>query len=143
MERLWHTLLFSKWNAAFAWLPVESIIHDQQQEYYTAINASNDTGESTVFIEFMHSAIKASLIKAIDASGSMSNGKIDKATFRWIKIQEYLKIHDYIMNADVRELCGVTEATANRILSSFVDERKMSKYREGRHWAYSMQSYNA
>ena len=141
--RLWHTLLLSKWNAAFAWLPVESIIHDRQQEYYEAINASNDAGESTVFIEFMLSAIKASLIEAIDASGAMSDGKIDKATFRWNKIQEYLKTHDYIMNADVRELCGVSAATANRILSSFVEERKLSKYREGGHWAYSMQSYNA
>ena len=28
--RLWHTLLLSKWNPAFAWLPVESIIHDHQ-----------------------------------------------------------------------------------------------------------------
>lgn len=134
--RLWHTLLLSKWNAAFAWLPVESIIHDRQQEYYTAINASNDAGESTVFIEFMLSAIKASLIEAIDASGAMSDGKIDKATFRWNKIQEYLKTHDYIMNADVRELCGVSAATANRILSSFVEEEKLSKYREGGHWAY-------
>jgi Fic family protein len=34
--RLWHTLLLSKWNPAFAWLPVESIIHDRQQEYYVA-----------------------------------------------------------------------------------------------------------
>jgi len=134
--RLWHTLLLSKWNAAFAWLPVESIIHDRQQEYYDAINASNDAGESTVFIEFMLSAIKASLIEAIDASGAMSDGKIDKATFRWNKIQEYLKTHDYIMNADVRELCGVSAATANRILSSFVEEEKLSKYREGGHWAY-------
>lgn len=136
--RLWHTLLLSKWNAAFAWLPVESIIHDRQQEYYTAINDSNDAGESTVFIEFMLSAIKASLIEAIDASDEMSDGKMDKATLRWNKIQEYLKTHDYIMNADVRELCGVSAATANRILSSFVEERKLSKYREGGHWAYKL-----
>ena len=139
--RLWHTLLLSKWNSAFAWLPVESIIHDRQQEYYAAINASNDTGESTIFIEFMLSAIKASLIEAISTSDEMSDGKMDKATLRWNKIQEYLKTHDYIMNADVRELCGVSAATANRILSSFVKERKLSKYREGGHWAYSMQSY--
>lgn len=139
--RLWHTLLLSKWNPAFAWLPVESIIHDRQQEYYAAINASNDTGESTIFIEFMLSAIKASLIEAISTSDEMSDGKMDKATLRWNKIQEYRKTHDYIMNADVRELCGVSAATANRILSSFVKERKLSKYREGGHWAYSMQSY--
>ncbi len=141
--RLWHTLLLSKWNPAFAWLPVESIIHDRQQEYYAAINASNDAGESTVFIEFMLSAIKASLMDAISASDEMSDGKMDKATLRWNTIQEYLKTHDYIMNADVRELCGVSAATANRILSNFVAERKLSKYREGGHWAYSMQSYNA
>lgn len=138
--RLWHTLLLSKWNSAFAWLPVESIIHDRQQEYYAAINASNNEGESTIFIEFMLSAIKASLIQAISTSDETSDGKMDKATLRWNKIQEYLKTHDYIMNADVRELCGVSAATANRILSSFVKERKLSKYREGGHWAYSIQS---
>ena len=71
--RLWHALLLFKWNPAFAWLPVESIIHDRQQEYYDAINASNDAGESTVFIEFMLSAIKASLIDAINTSDKMSD----------------------------------------------------------------------
>lgn len=44
--RLWHTLLLFKWNPAFAWFPIEPIIHDCQQEYYAAINTSNDTGES-------------------------------------------------------------------------------------------------
>ena len=134
--RLWHTLLLSKWSPAFAWLPVESIIHDRQQEYYDAINASNDAGESTVFIEFILSAIKAALMDAINMSNEMSDGKVDKITLRWNKIQEYLKIHDYIMNADVRELCGVSVATANRILAGFVADGKLVKYREGGHWAY-------
>ena len=134
--RLWHTLLLSKWNPAFAWLPVESIIHDRQQEYYDAINASNDAGESTVFIEFMLSAIKASLMDAIDASDEMSDGKVDKATLRWKRIQEYLKTHDYIMNADVRELCGVSAATANRILNGLVVDGRVRKQRIGGHWAY-------
>ena len=134
--RLWHTLLLSKWNPAFAWLPVESIIHDWQQEYYEAINASNDAGESTVFIEFMLSAIKALLIEAINTSNEMSNRKMDKATLRWNKIQEFLKTHDYIMNADVRELCGVSAATANRILVKLADEDKLQKYRIRGHWSY-------
>ena len=134
--RLWHTLLLSKWNPAFAWLPVESIIHDRQQEYYDAINASNDAGESTVFIEFILSAIKAALMDAINMSNEMSDGKVDKITLRWNKIQEYLKIHDYIMNADVRELCGVSAATANRILASLVTKNKLIKGRKGSHWVY-------
>ena len=140
--RLWHTLLLSKWNPAFAWLPVESIIHDRQQEYYDAINISNDTGESTVFIEFMLSAIKASLMEAINASDEMSDGKMDKATFRWNKIQEYLKNHDYIMNADVRKLCGVSAATANRILSRLLAEKKITKYQAQGHWKYNISQEN-
>ena len=134
--RLWHTLLLSKWNPAFFWLPVESIIHDRQQEYYEAINASNDAGESTVFIEFMLSVIKASLMEAINTSNEISVEKIDKATLRWNKIQAYLKTHDYIMNADVRALCGVSAATANRILSQFVDKEKLIKDHFHGHWVY-------
>ncbi len=134
--RLWHTLLLSKWNSAFAWLPVESIIHDRQQEYYEAINASNDAGESTVFIEFMLSTIKASLIDAIKTSDEMSDGKMDKAAMRWKLIEEFLKTHDYIMNADVRALCGVSAATANRILGSLVEEERLGKCHENGRWIY-------
>lgn len=138
--RLWHTLLLSKWNPAFAWLQVESIIHDRQQEYYAAINASNDAGESTVFIEFMLAAIKASLIDAISTSDEMSDGKMDKTTMRWKQIEKFLETHPYIMNADVRALCGVSAATANRILASLVSERKLVKYHEDGHWAYRLNS---
>ena len=134
--RLWHTLLLSKWNPAFAWLPVESIIHDRQQEYYAAINASNDAGESTEFIEFMLSAIKASLIDAISTSDEMSDGKMDKKTLRWQKIEQFLQTHDYIMNADVRELCEVSAATANRILVGFAAGKKLTKCRKGSYWVY-------
>lgn len=136
--RLWHTLLLSKWNPAFAWLPVESIIHDRQEEYYAAINASNDAGESTVFIEFMLSTIKASLIDAINASDEVSDGATDKATMRWKQIEKFLETHPYIMNADVRALCGVSAATANRILAGLAAEGKLVKYREGGHWAYKL-----
>ena len=134
--RLWHTLLLSKWNPTFAWLPVESIIHDRQEEYYSAINASNNTGKSTVFIEFMLSAIKASLIDAI----SMSDKKSNKSSIRFNQIENYLKNHPFIMNADVRVLCGVSPATANRILSGLVADGRLGKYLVDGHWAYSMRS---
>ena len=134
--RLWHTLLLSKWNPAFAWLPVESMIHARQPEYYAAINASNDAGESTVFIEFMLSAIKASLIDAISTSAEMSNGPMDKSTMRWKQIEKFLETHEFIMNADVRTLCCVSAATANRILTGLVSDGKIVRCRGGGHWVY-------
>lgn len=134
--RLWHTLLLSQWNSAFAWLPVESIIHDRQEDYYAAINASNDAGQSTIFVEFMLGAIHASLTDAIKTSDEMSDGTLDKTTLRWRKIEAFLKTHDYIMNADVRELCGVSAATANRILAELVTTEKLIKHHANGHWIY-------
>lgn len=137
--RLWHTLLLSKWNPAFAWLPVESMIHARQPEYYAAINASNDAGESTEFIEFMLSAIKASLIDAIYTSDEMSDGAMDKAAMRWRQIEKFLETYEFIMNADVRILCNVSAATANRILVGLAVEGKLFKCRENGHWVYKVQ----
>jgi len=129
--RLWHTLLLSQWNPSFAWLPVESMIHARQSEYYAAINASNIAGESTVFIEFMLSTIKASLIDAINTSDGMSDEPMDKATMRWRQIEEFLGTHRFIMNADVRGLCGVSAATANRILAGLCADGKLIRYHKG------------
>lgn len=136
--RLWHTLLLSTWNPAFAWLPVESMIYAHQQEYYAAINVSIEAGESTVFIEFMLSVIKASLIDAIEARDEMSDGQIDKTAIRQKQIEKFLEDHPFIMNADVRTLCNVSAATANRILAGLVQMGKLVKYREGGHWAYQL-----
>lgn len=132
--RLWHTLLLSQWNSAFAWLPVESIIYSRQREYYNVINASNEVGESTVFIEFMLSAIKAALLEVTD----IHDRHTDIVLFRQDKIETYLKAHEYIMNADVRELCNVSAATANRILSTMVRDGKIVKAHKGKYWVYKL-----
>lgn len=138
--RLWHTLLLSKWNPAFSWLPVEPMIHARQPEYYAAINASNDAGESTVFIEFVLSAIKASLMDAIDTSDVMSDGSMDKATLRWKQIEKFLETHEFIMNADVRRICNVSAATANRILVRLVLEKKLLKRNIKGCWVYIVEA---
>ena len=138
--RLWHTLLLSKWNPIMAWLPIESIIHDRQQEYYEAINKSNDSGKSTQFILFMLSAIKASLIDTMSMSDEKSDAAKYKESMRKRKILEYLKKHEYIMNADVRELCDVSAATANRILGEMVSGNELVKQHINGHWAYTLRT---
>lgn len=140
MGRLWHTLLLSKWNPLFAWLPVESMIHDRQQEYYDVINASNDEGESTRFIRFMLSAIKSSLNEAAEMSDQMmddlSDERISKTEQRWIVVKNYLKQHDSIQNADICRLLDVSSATANRLLRAWTEDNKLKRYRNGKTWMY-------
>lgn len=134
--RLWHTLLLSKWNSIFAWIPVESIIHDRQDEYYKAINISNDTAESTAFIEFMLSAIEEALLEVYQGGKPVKN-RTNKNDYRWSIISDFLDSNEYIMNADLRNLLNVSSATANRILSGFVNDSKLLKIRVGKTWAYS------
>lgn len=133
--RLWHTLLLMQWKPMFGWLPVESIIHDRQDEYYRAINRSNSEGESTAFIEFMLSAIKEALTEAIDAARTADMTVEER---RWYQIEHFLKRNEAITNSDVRGLLGVSSATANRILAKLTAEGKIKKFRAGKLWCYTI-----
>ena len=61
MGRLWQTLILTRWKALFASVPVESLIHARQSEYYGAIRECSARGESTPFIAFMLETILAAL----------------------------------------------------------------------------------
>ncbi len=137
--RLWHTLLLSKWKPIFAWLPIESIIHDRQEEYYNAINKSNLEANSTAFIIFMLSAIKAALIEAIETTGVTQN--MTSNDLRIYKIEQYLQKNKYITNADVRQILEVSPATASRILAKLVADGAINKIRIGKSWGYTLNTY--
>ncbi len=64
MGRLWQTLILSRWKPLLTWLPVESVIRDRQADYYAALAAADKAGASTVFIEFILSALLAALQQA-------------------------------------------------------------------------------
>lgn len=55
--RLWQTALLASWKPIFQWIPIESIIKDNQEEYYNAIRISTSEGKSNVFIVFMLNVI--------------------------------------------------------------------------------------
>lgn len=57
LGRLWQNLILSRWNSVMAWLPVETIIRDRQNDYYRILAVGDNAGESSQFIEFMLSAI--------------------------------------------------------------------------------------
>ena len=138
MGRLWHTLLLSQWNPLFAWLPVESIIHDHQPEYYSAINQSNAEGEGTAFVGFMLGVIREALEEAVAEQSAAASAPQSKEEIRWTKIESFLRKNACIRNADVQNLFDVSPATANRILGALVKEEKITKIRNGRYWAYKL-----
>jgi len=51
--RLWQSVILTHYKSIFAQIPIESLIRDNQDRYYQALELSGSKGESTPFIEFM------------------------------------------------------------------------------------------
>lgn len=63
LGRLWQTLILSKWHPLFLALPLESVIKDNQQKYYQALEQADKEGNSVAFIDFMLLTISETLEK--------------------------------------------------------------------------------
>ena len=73
MGRFWQTALLSSWKPIFEWIPIESIIKDNQDEYYCAIGLSTAEGKSNRFILFMLSVIKKAIEDIVNDSRNHYN----------------------------------------------------------------------
>lgn len=65
MGRLWQTLILSKWKPLMAYLPVETVIHDRQEQYYRALAQADRAGDATPFAEFILDSLRVALEEAI------------------------------------------------------------------------------
>lgn len=78
MGRLWQSLILGQWHEAFLALPVESMVHNNQQAYYDAINESTKCTDSGVFIDFMlteiHEALKLYQREDVAQGGGVNGG---------------------------------------------------------------------
>lgn len=57
--RLWQSVILYRWQPLFAYLPVETIIKERQQDYYAVLQQCDQEAESTAFISFMLDAMVA------------------------------------------------------------------------------------
>jgi Fic family protein len=61
MGRLWQTLILMEKYPLFEFLPFETLISNDQEEYYNALALSDKSGQSTIFIEYMLGVIDVSI----------------------------------------------------------------------------------
>lgn len=74
--RIWQTAILSNWEKAFTYLPIESMIKKNQDEYYKVIDTCNKAGNSTEFIEFMLKMIN----DTIDETSKITTQEITQET---------------------------------------------------------------
>ena len=61
MGRLWQTLILSQWKSELAYLPVESVINNQQMQYYAALSAADRASDATEFVVYMLNALLSAM----------------------------------------------------------------------------------
>ena len=88
MARLWQTALLSEWKPIFQYIPLESMIHKFQDDYYDAIAACHVAGNSNVFVEFILNKINMTLDLALQQV-SEENSYLTEAVQNLIKVMEY------------------------------------------------------
>lgn len=83
MGRLWHTLLLAEWKEILAWIPVETLVKERQEEYYDALGKADKEADSTVFVEFMLTALRDALkeIPPTDQDGDQETDQVNKLLY--------------------------------------------------------------
>ena len=78
MGRLWQRLILTRWTPLFAHIPVESLVHARQGDYYAAIRRSSTAGAGTSFIEFLLETILEALRprEVIDQVGDQASDQV-------------------------------------------------------------------
>lgn len=128
--RLWHTLILAKWQEFFLWIPIETIIHERQADYYKALNSSNIYGESTEFARFMLELIR-DLLKELSHNGVMNKEKtLDE------KLLDLLKDDGNQSAAGLAEIVGCSQRTVQRVLKRLVDAGKIERIGSNRFGHY-------
>ena len=117
--RFWHSLILSRWNNIFSWIPLESLVHEHQQEYYQAIAGSDREGKSTKFIEF-----SLKLIKQVLQGNDEANGGAVKD-----RILSFLKKNPTSSAKDIAASLSLSSRQVERVISSLKEEGKL--VREG------------
>lgn len=89
--RLWQTLILGCWNSLFFLLPIESLVKDEQEQYYQTLEQADQAADSTVFIEFMLAMIAQALTQTDQASDQVTDQASDQAAD---PIQKLLAVMD-------------------------------------------------
>jgi Fic family protein len=116
--RLWQSVILNSYNPLFSLLPTESIVKDNQEEYYKALEDSTTLGESTPFIEFMLEMILES-IKSTLKSDQQSNLKSDQ------KILLLMKENNNITIKELCEIISMSESGVKKVIKKLKDENKL------------------
>ena len=123
-------MILQKWKDVFAWIPVETLVYENQEEYYKILRLADKVGDSTDFVEFMLGMIRNAL-KEISETHDKTDVGINvgiNVVTNEEKIIALLR-QDGNMSANMLSVSvGVTERQIQRILAKLKAEGKIIRH---------------
>lgn len=132
MGRLWQQLLLMQVSPVFEFMAIETLVHQNQNNYYRSLEISDAKGECTDFIEFSLELILKSL-KEFTGNLTSSKAKIDDRIElameyfgrRSFSRKDYMQLHKQISTAtasrDLARACqeGLLSITGEKALTHY------------------------
>jgi Fic family protein len=136
MGRLWQHVMLVRFHSLFEHVPVESIIHARQEEYYRVLGACDRAGNSTAFVEFALESVLGSVEEFLhDLRPEPMTAKARLEVARHAFGFEEFSRKDYLA-----QFKALSTATASRDLREGVEagalskrgDKSLARYRFGR-----------
>jgi Fic family protein len=126
MGRLWQTLILTRWKPELAWLPVETVVRDRQQDYYAALANADNEADATPFVAFMLNALEQALVIALQNNEGASDEVSDEVKTKLDDLDrqllEHIRREPYITQEQLVVLSGKSLSTIQRHI------RKLRQY---------------
>ena len=126
MGRLWQTVILANWNPIFAWIPIETMIYENQRDYYKVLEQVDQETNSDRFIEFMLAIILKTLKSYLNVNSDLEQkidiprGLTDSEAKTYVLVTKYLTEHESINTTVTAKLIQKSVATARKHLAKFV-----------------------
>jgi len=121
MGRLWQTLILMSEYKLFEFLPFETLISENQEEYYKILSVCDKEGKSTHFISYMLQIIDTSLSSLLENSTKKLN-ETERLELFIENVKEEFTRKDYM-----KYFSDLSSATASRDLKKGVENQIIEK----------------
>jgi len=122
--RLWQSVILNQYKNIFGTMPIESVVRENQENYYKALEDAGSVGESTPFVEFMLEIILKTVIK-VKKDNVPKNVPKNVPLKRLDEIIKLLKKDKNITVLELADRLGVTDKTIKRDIAKLKSENKV------------------
>lgn len=116
-------MILQKWKTIFAWIPVETLVYENQNEYYKVLQQADNVGNSTIFVEFMLEMICSALKEISSATDVVTNVVTNEE-----KILALLRQNNRMSASMLAVSVGITPRQAQRILAKLKEKGKIIRH---------------